>query len=386
MSQPTPATHLGFYTAHGISPVRQDISDLQKHFQRREALYRHLGILPRAIQGRNVLEVGPGGGYNSLYTASLAPARYLLVEGNPTGAAEIRQLFAAHDAAWSKSLEIVQSTIEAWRPEPMFDFVFCEGLLSGVPNPEQVLEKLAAATAPGGLLTITCVDHLSHFPETLRRALGQLAVDPADSLAEKVRKILPMMEPHLRTLPGMSRRFDDWVIDNLIHPGSIIPLINFPEAVAVLASRFDYYAASPHFTTDWRWYKSIVGENWEFNVRAIEQFWATAHNMLDYRKVLPPRDPAANQRLYDLCTQARAQLEAFERARARSHLRRFREILAQIVADAEEFSADVAAGLREAAELLESDRPDAQAVAGAAKFGGLFGRGQQYLSLTKRRS
>jgi 2-polyprenyl-3-methyl-5-hydroxy-6-metoxy-1,4-benzoquinol methylase len=384
MSTPTPATHLGFYTAHGISPVRQDISDLQRHFQRREALYRHLGIVPRAIHGRNVLEVGPGGGYNSLYTASLAPARFLLVEGNPTGVAEIKQLFSKHDPAWSGPLEVVLSTVEDWKPEPTFDFVFCEGLLSGVPNPEQVLDKLAGATAPGGLLTITCVDHLSHFPETLRRALGQLAVDPADSLQEKVRKILPMMESHLATLPGMSRRLDDWVIDNLIHPGSIIPLINFPEAVAVLGSRFDYYAASPHFTTDWRWYKSIVGENWEFNARAIEQFWSLAHNMLDYRKVLPPRDPAANQRLYDLCTQARAQLEGFERKREAAFLKRFRETLGKIVEDAASFSADVAEALGEAATLLKGDRPDAAAVAGAAKFGGLFGRGQQYLSLIKR--
>lgn len=384
MSTPTPATHLGFYTAYGISPVRQDISDLQRHFQRREALYRHLGILPRSVQGRNVLEVGPGGGYNSLYTASLAPARFLLVEGNPTGVAEIRQLFSKHDPAWSKSLEIVSSTIEDWTPEQAFDFVFCEGVLSGVPNPEQVLEKLAGATVAGGLLTITCVDHLSHFPETLRRALGQLAVDPGDSLQEKVHKILPMVTSHLATLPGMSRRFDDWVIDNLIHPGSIIPLINFPEAIAVLGSRFDYYAASPHFTTDWRWYKSVVGENWEFNVSAIEQFWSLAHNMLDYRKVLPPRDPLANQRLYDLCTQARAQLEGFERRRETAFLGRFRDLLDEIVEDAAGFSVDVAEALGEAAVLLKRDRPDAASVATAAKFGGLFGRGQQYLSLIKR--
>jgi len=384
MSTPTPATHLGFYTAHGISPVRQDIRDLQRHFQRREALYRHLGIVPRALHGRNVLEVGPGGGYNSLYTASLLPNRFLLVEGNPTGVAEIKHLFSQHDPAWSKPLEVVHSAIEDWKPEPIFDFVFCEGLLSGVPNPEQVLDKLAGATAPGGVLTITCVDHLSHFPETLRRALGQLAVNPADALQEKVRKILPMMESHLATLPGMSRRVDDWVIDNLIHPGSIIPLINFPEAIAVLGSRFDYYAASPHFTTDWRWYKSIVGDDWEFNARAIEQFWSLAHNMLDYRKVLPPRDPLANQHLYDLCTQARAQLEGFERKREVVFLNRFRESLGMIVEDAASFSADVAEALGEAATLLKGDRPDTAAVARAAKFGGLFGRGQQYLSLIKR--
>jgi len=290
------ASHLGFYQAHGISPVRQDISDLERHFQRREALYRHLGILPAMIRGRSVLEVGPGGGYNALYTASLAPARYVLVEGNPTGIEHMKGLFAAHPD-WTRAMEVVASRIEDWRPVARFDFVFCEGLLSGVPNPEEVLNKLAEATAPGGLLTITCVDHLSHFPETVRRALAQLAVDPSDDLATKVGKMLPMMARHLATLPGMSRRHDDWVIDNLIHPGSIIPLISFPEAVAVLAHRFEYYAASPHIVTDWRWYKSIAGADWGFNALAIEQFWAQAHNMMDYRRVLPPRDPAANQRL-----------------------------------------------------------------------------------------
>jgi 2-polyprenyl-3-methyl-5-hydroxy-6-metoxy-1,4-benzoquinol methylase len=376
------ASHLEFYQAHQISPVRQDISDLGRHFQRREALYRHLGILPSMVRGRRVLEVGPGGGYNSLFTASLAPSRYLLVEGNPTGIEHMKGLFAGHPE-WTGAIEIVGSRIEDWVPAETFDFVFCEGLLSGVPNPEEVLNKLAHATAPGGVLTITCVDHLSHFPETLRRALGQLVVEPADDLDTKVAKILPMMEPHLASLPGMSRRHDDWVIDNLIHPGSIIPLINFPEAVAVLAHRFEYYAASPHFTTDWRWYKAVVGDDWGFNTQAIEQFWALAHNMMDYRQVLPPRDPRANQHLYDLCTQARSQLEIFERKREPRFMARFRELLGEIVADARKFSSEVAGALEEAATLLAKDRPDPAAVADAKRFGQLFGRGQQYLSLSR---
>ncbi len=381
----TQASHLGFYTAHGISPVRQDISDLDRHFQRREALYRHLGIPATLVRDRRVLEVGPGGGYNSLYTASLGPSRFLLVEGNPTGIGHMQELFSGHPD-WTRCIEIVQSSIEDWHPDAEFDLVFCEGLLSGVPNPEQVLDKLAAATAPGGILTITCVDHLSHFPETIRRAFAQIEVSADDALETKVGKILPMMEPHLGTLPGMSRRHDDWVIDNLIHPGSIIPLINFPEAIALLAGRFDYYAASPHLTTDWRWYKSIVGDGWDFNTGAIEQFWALAHNMLDYRRVLPARDPAANQALYDLCTAARARLESFENGRDPVFLVQFRELLDKIVADVAQFSPEIAEALREAAPLLATGHPDPVAVAGATKFAGLFGRGQQYLSLIRKKT
>jgi methyltransferase family protein len=376
------ASHLEFYTQFNISPVRQDISDLERHFQRREALYRQLGILPHFVAKRSVLEVGPGGGYNSLYTASLGPARYVLVEGNPTGIGHMEGLFAQFPQ-WTGMTRIVQSRLEDWRPDHQYDLVFCEGLLSGVPNPEEILNKLADSTSIGGVLTITCVDHLSHFPETLRRAFAQLMVEPDDDLDTKVEKILPMMEPHLRTLPGMSRRHDDWVIDNLIHPGSIIPLINFPEAVAVLAPRFEFYASSPHIITDWRWYKAIVGDDWGFNLQAIEQFWAQAHNLLDYRKVLPPRDPLANQRLYDLCTAARAQLERFERRRDFTFMTNFRELLGKITEDVRYFSNDIAEALAEAAELIGADRPDPRAVGEAAKFGALFGRGQQYISLTR---
>lgn len=376
------ASHLEFYTTFNISPVRQDIGDLTQHFQRREALYRQLGILPRFVKDTQVLEVGPGGGFNSLYTGSLLPSRYVLVDGNPTGIEHMKELFAQFPD-WTNMTEIVLSRLEDWRPEEQFDYVFCEGLLSGVPNPEEILNKLADATAIGGVLTITCVDHLSHFPETLRRAFAQLAVDPDDSLDTKVSKIFPMLEPHLATLPGMSRRHDDWVIDNLIHPGSIIPLINFPEAVAVLAPRFEFYASSPHMVTDWRWYKSIVGDNWGFNLPAIEQFWAQAHNLLDYRRVLPPRSGEANQRLYDLSTAARAQLEIFERKRDPAFLANFRSLLDEMIDDARSFSSDVADALGEAAKLLAADKFDPQAVAKASKFGAFFGRGQQYISLTR---
>lgn len=377
------ASHLAFYTAHGISPVRQDISDLSRHFQRRTALYRQLGILPGFLRDKRVLEVGPGGGFNALHTASLGPRQFTVVEANPTGIEHMRSLFAGFQE-WTERIEIVQSRIEDYRPRERFDFVFCEGVLSGVPNPEEVLNGLANAVAPGGILVTTCVDHLSHFSETLRRVFAQLIVTPEDDIDAKVVKILPVVEPHLATLRDMSRRHDDWVIDNLIHPGSIIPLVNTPETIVILADRFDFYAASPHFMSDWRWYKSLVGDAWDFNHVAIEQWWMNAHSLLDYRVVLPPRAVEKNQVLYELCTKAREQVELFERGRDYDFIYRFRHYLDAIIVEVRGFSAEIASALGEAASLLATERPDPQAVARAIEFGALFGRGQQYLSLSKK--
>ena len=376
------ASHLDFYGRHEISPVRQDLSDLEAHFARRAALYRQLGLPPRLVAGATVVEVGPGSGHNALHTASLEPARYLLVEGNPRGVGDMQVLFAAHPHL-AKRMEIVLSRIEDFRTRERFDLVLSEGLLSGVPNPEEVLNALDALAAPGAVLVITCVDHLSHFPETVRRALARRVVPAGVEMSRETDLLVEMFESHLATLGAMSRRRDDWVVDNLIHPGSIIPLINFPEAVALLADRYVFHSSSPRFVADWRWYKAVPEDGVGTNARAIESYWRQAHNLLDHRCVLAPRAAAENQRLYDLCTRARADLEAHERAREHRFLGRFVATLDRIVDDVQGFNEPAAAGLAEARDLLTRDDLAPDAVAEADLLAALFGRGQQYLSLIK---
>ncbi|OIQ93704.1 tRNA (mo5U34)-methyltransferase [mine drainage metagenome] len=374
------ASHLDFYKKFKISPVRQDISDLERHFRRRQALYRHLGILPGYVAGRRVCEVGPGSGYNSIYTASLGPAYYELVEGNPTGIEQIRDLFSAYPQ-WTADIAITAARIEDYRATAAFDLVLCEGVLTGVTNPEEILNALAQAVKLGGMLVVSCVDHLSQFPETIRRVFADLATHSEQTLEQKVASILPLVSPHLQTLSGMSRRHDDWIIDNLIHPGAVIPLINFPEVIAVLAHEFQFLSSSPNFVQDWRWYKDIVGGNYDFNHNAIEQYWRHAHNLMDFRITMPPRDPIANIRLYDLCTEARLRVERFEKSRAAGLLVEFRELLEEISADLSVVSPLTTAALDEAADLLKTGAPERLAT--ASLFAPLFGRGMQYLSFTR---
>src|SRR5690606_26053965 len=119
---------IDFYAGNGISPVAQDISDLSRHFRRRDSLYRFLGLPPAFLRGRSVLEFGPGSGHNALFTASLSPARYLLVDGNPKGLADTRRLLAEHRLA--EPCEVVPSLFEDFATNERFDLVLAEGLLS----------------------------------------------------------------------------------------------------------------------------------------------------------------------------------------------------------------------------------------------------------------
>ena len=55
-----------FYEIYGVSPVSQDISDLDKYILGRWRLYQLLGINARSFRDSMVSEVGAGSGYNTL--------------------------------------------------------------------------------------------------------------------------------------------------------------------------------------------------------------------------------------------------------------------------------------------------------------------------------
>ena len=46
------SVELEYYVREGISPVHQNITNLKKHFQSRESLYRLLGMIPSFFKGK----------------------------------------------------------------------------------------------------------------------------------------------------------------------------------------------------------------------------------------------------------------------------------------------------------------------------------------------
>lgn len=319
---------LAFYQQHAISPVHQDITDLPAHFARRAALYRALGLPPMAIRGKDVLEIGPGTGENALYTKSLLPRTMAFVEPNPVAAQALR----------SRGECVCEDAIENVTPLEAVDLVLCEGLL-GLSGADSIalLDCVTKHVKRGGVLVITCIDAISDHAEILRRAHAQQLIDRTAPIAEQLDILRPVFAPHLATLAGMTRSVDDWILDNLLNPASIGETFSIPDACAALDDEFDLLGCSPRFLTDWRWYKQAPsGNQW-----AIDAYWQQAHNLLDYRAVGPPRHEDANRRLMADCLAYRAQLRAYE------------------------------AG--------DGEPPDAT----LADIG-WFGRGQQYLSFTRK--
>jgi len=372
---------IDFYRANNISPVAQDISDLERHFDRRAALYRHLGLAPSLLSGKTVIEFGPGSGYNSIYTSSLKPRRYVLVDGNPTGLEATRKLLAAQGGRETEHV-IAQSLIEDYRGAESFDVVLCEGVIPMQHEPQAFLRHVAGFAAPGGVVVTTCMDSVSQFAEIMRRLVAALAVAPEQTTDEKLERLRLVFEPHLATLKGRSRLVDDWILDVVIQPW-VGSMLSIGDAIEALDGGFDVYGCSPHFFTDWRWYKDIHGETRGFNRNAIAAFHRELHNLIDYRQTLPPREPAANRELLALCNSIFEQERRFESepdsaaiSEIGVQLRRLQGLTAAFSAATAEAIGDLVAGLE--SFVARGALPDLGA------FAPLFGRGQQYLSFIRR--
>jgi len=385
MTEPiTSQDHLDFYLAHDISPVRQDISDLRKHFDRRESLYRGLGVPASFIKGKSVLEVGPGSGHNSLHVAACLPAVLDLVEPNPVGRNGIAALYAELPVDHTRPNLIAQK-LEDFAAEIKYDLAIAEAWL-GVPDHEcRLMAKLASYVRPGGVLVTTLTSPIGMLANTLRRILGDILIAGSPSLAERTSVLVKAFGSHLATMKDMSRPNEDWVQDSLLNPGFLTSCLTPGVFFDTLGSGFSVYGSVPKLVTDWRWYKSLYGDGRRFNQVFLESYLANCHNLFDYRDVLPPRPAAANTALENRCRILLTMVAAYWEKKApppRDGIARQVEDIRAAVADVSRPWAD---GIGEFLDVFAKDAITPETVAGMTKLAPIFGRELLYISMIRDR-
>jgi SAM-dependent methyltransferase len=344
--------YLNFYQAHGISPVSQNIDDLARHYGRRESLYRLLGLAPNALRGRRVLELCPGSGYNSLYTQSLEPAHYQLVDGNPVAIAKAQELFAQYFPE-STNVCFTQSLVQDFVADELYDFVFCEGAIMFQDDPKHFVKELCRFLAPGGVLVVSCEDSVSFFSEAARRLMAAKYSSPQLPAFERLEALRPLFTADFASLRGASRPIDDWLLDAIIHPlrGQ---LFSFADAVDALGELgLEMYGSSPAFRVDWRWYKDITPGAEKWNERFRSQFLQHTLNLMDYRFVREPHSEELGLQLLASCQTAWDEIQRYEDgdAAAFSRAQTQLSIVAELVAG---IAPETSASLGELIDALTS--------------------------------
>ena len=289
-----------WYIDHNVSPVRLNIKDQSIHLLNRKALLWHLGILPSLAKGKSIIEFGPGSGFNALATFKiLKPKQYTLVDGNEKGLHEMAQLFSDNFGT-REEIRIEQSRILDFDVQTNYDICILENVVAGQLTGREILCH-ASLFAP--IFLFSLVDPVGMFSETLRFYLAQPIIETCNTMKEKVDRLMPIFSPHLATVRGMNRRFDDWIIDNLINPATLGDLLSLPDAIEAIGDQFEFYNSSPRMFSDWQWYKTIGLEGIRRNELVLQQYYENLHNLIDSRVPIVKTGPSvkSNIALRDLC-------------------------------------------------------------------------------------
>ncbi len=229
---------------------------IKAHFEHRRKLYRQCGIPTIAFRNAEILEVGPGGGYNTLAFFHWGSRHIDLVEANPRGIEDMKSLFGYQEIPEDK-YDIISCKIEDYSTEKKYDIIIAEGFLSNVPNQQEIIDKLKDLAAPDGIIVVTCIDNVSCFVENMKRLIGKVMVRDILSYQDKLSFLSEIFGKQLAMLKGVSRPTEDWVQDNILNPVINDNLeLSMLQAICFFGG-YDVLGSSPQMFVDYSWYKDI---------------------------------------------------------------------------------------------------------------------------------
>ena len=331
------------------------------------------------LNGKSILEFGPGSGHNALYTASLNPETYILVDGNKRGILECKSNLQAACVEVQR-LIFLQSLIQDFHIKETFDIVIAEGCIPYQIDPVSILSHVSSFVEDGGALLITSVSAVGFLSEIIRRLARDVFMKPNEDINIQLDVLKPLFEPHLKTLKSMSRPIDDWILDNIVQPYHKVKLLSIPDTISALNTKFDVLGTSPKFITDWRWYKDITGKDRGFNEIAIGNYYRNNLKFLDYRFAFPQHSREFGFELEAKCGEAWDLMCKLESGK----LKRWDAIwklLDEITKLIQSLAPETAKAINEASLWIQDGVP---AERDLKNFPRWWGHGQQYLSFIRR--
>jgi len=370
-----------FYGENNISPVRQNIDDLSKHFLRRENLYRTIGLAPFSFRERRILEVGPGGGYNFLHLFAQG-ADVDFVEPNLTAQLELGELLAKHGIARDR-WTLFGDVVEKYETSKTYDVVLAEGFIPGLYHRDQVILKLKSLVSEGGVIVVTCVDELSLFFEHLKRMVAYRLISGMTEFESKVRKLVEAFESHYLSLGHVSRLVQDWAIDAFLNPAGYGEMFGIDNCIQEFGDSFDFLGSSPSMFTNYSWYKDT---HYNHYLNVLEQFSIKRHALLLFDLPESTRKASENEKLVELATKIRTMAKKIQDNNEEISFNKIIVMLADFKVRAFDIDPRIPKIIDETVFLLQKDALEAEDIRKAKNFGTAFGRGQQYVTLVKRGS
>lgn len=272
---------IDFYNKENILPVKQDIDD-PRFFEARSFLYSRLGAPLPFLKGMEVIEFGPGGGFNAVATSKYNPSLYYFVEASTVGVKQLKY-FIDNKKICADKIEISTEEFLNFNIGKKFDLVIAEACIPGQMESEKYLSHISSFVKKDGLIIITTISKSSILSEILRALYGHLIQDSFKDKNQYKQFLESKFITHLSKLGTNTRSIEDWVLDNIINTCHKDGLhFSLLDATKVL-SNFEFQSSVPTFLLDLAWYKNYTFSH-SRNLEKLNYHWPLYEAyLLDWR-------------------------------------------------------------------------------------------------------
>lgn len=275
--------YIAYYKKYKIIPtIKINSKNYDTIIGQRDNLYNQLKLDHKLFLNSDVLEVGPGSGYNAYYLIKKGINKITLVEGNDTSVKKINQTLKK---VKKNKYEIIEEDFYKVKLNKKFDFVICENVLSGVRNPKLFVKRLSSFVKKNGYLIINCSDSISLFSEKLRGVISSILLHEkklVNNFNAKTNFLSKIFISHLKSLNKNTRNISDWVQDVLLYEywWRKKKYFSINEFINVVKKKFVFFSSSPFCFTNYSWYKSL---NFNLNKSVLSEFKKIQNNFIDVR-------------------------------------------------------------------------------------------------------
>lgn len=359
---------LDFYSKIGFAPTGQQENKLQSHQVNRDNLYRKIGLHDAIFRGSSVLEIGPGSGENSFDLLRRGIDSLTLMDGIPAVLESIRSR-----APKISNLNFIIQDVSTEFNTELYDIVVCEGVIPLQMDPDKFLINVATTVKPGGFLLITTMDEISLLSEVLRRYLAHKILSVGTS---NLSEIVDFFSNDFDSLPGMTRKKEDWVLDTINVPW-VGRLFSVADACKSSSSMLRPVALTPNICPDIAWYKSpltamIESSEWQ------KRYLLYCHNLIDSRtNQFLPASPLMNLNLQSNCNRIFVLVSAFTRREIEDPEKELIDLLVNTLAECKQLDSETILSIQAYIHWLQNSSND------LSDFRKLWGRGQQHLLFQK---
>lgn len=377
--------HLSYYIANQISPVHQNLKNLQNHLDRRSFLYDSLGITKLLIKNSRIFEFGPGSGHNSLYVSKLNSKNYFLFEPNPTGYKEIKNLYKKYKNI--KSPKVFNNTLQDYSKKihGCADIVICESWIGSLDSELKLINKFINMLNSNGILVLTFQPAIGMLPNMLRRIIGYSITEGSDNFSIKTLKLTNFFKKELKSISRMTRPYEDWVQDTLLSPSALTSVISLDSILKSLNNKFNILNTYPKYFKIYDWYKNFIGKKRNIDPIYLNELFKNYYNFLDMNHTYQADENILKSKKVDKLIYNLFYL-MFNLEKKNTHLKeinRIKNILTKISYETKNLKTKKI--IKDCLVILNSDNKYKKYYSENNSLLGLFGRELCYVSLQKKR-